>query len=227
MSENPYETPANYQPEPEEFPQGSGYSIYGPVRSLTALASFSKLMLIMNIVYVVGVEAYNYSDFYNENLDNDLMWQEGGAIDQIEYSLDLISYVILIFSALTICMWTSKAMANTWAIAKQRPTITPGWAAGWHFIPIASLWKPYQAMAEIWDGAFEGRTSKVIPLTWWVCWVISGILDLIASMERGDVDFTYLYLVSSVFTVFSALLLITTIDRITKYHHSILSNDVI
>jgi hypothetical protein len=27
---------------------------------------------------------------------------------------------------------------------------TPGWAVGWHFIPVACLWKPFCAMREIW-----------------------------------------------------------------------------
>ena len=52
-------------------------------------------------------------------------------------------------------------------------SISAGWAAGYFFIPIMNLWKPYQAMKEIWQGsdpdptvhAFSVRVPALLP--WW------------------------------------------------------------
>ncbi len=57
---------------------------------------------------------------------------------------------------------------------------TPAWAIGWFFVPIANLWKPYQALLEIWRASTgrEGwREFDSHPLlgVWWfmhlVCWM--------------------------------------------------------
>ena len=53
---------------------------------------------------------------------------------------------------------------------------SPGWAAGWFFVPIVYLWKPYYAMKEIWQGsdpdptvdAFNAPVSPLLPLWWWM-----------------------------------------------------------
>lgn len=62
---------------------------------------------------------------------------------------------------------------------------TPGWAAGWWFVPIANLFVPYKVVAEAWRasdpavprGSLQWRAGRVPALLgfWWACFVISGI----------------------------------------------------
>ena len=66
---------------------------------------------------------------------------------------------------------------------------TPGWAVGWNFIPIANLWKPYQAIKEIWvTSAGEHLTRHPPPwymLAWWLAWIGFQIVDRVS----GDCSF--------------------------------------
>ena len=59
---------------------------------------------------------------------------------------------------------------------------SPGWAVGWYFIPFANLWKPYQAMKEIWQASASPEhwesedRSWLLPL-WWTLWIVSNLLS--------------------------------------------------
>lgn len=67
-------------------------------------------------------------------------------------------------------------MKNTWAIQSHSSLITPGWAVGWYFIPLFSLWKPVAAVQQMRDAAFGG--SQGLNLTpWWLTWVLTCIID--------------------------------------------------
>ena len=77
--------------------------------------------------------------------------------------------------AIPVWIWMYRAMA----IAHERVpslTISPGWAVGWYFVPIASLWKPYEAMSEISEGSQSGAANwdeLVGSLIgwWWAMWL--------------------------------------------------------
>ncbi len=48
-------------------------------------------------------------------------------------------------------MWTYRAFARTPAVIGQTPEVSPGWAVGWYFVPIALYFKPYQALRDLWS----------------------------------------------------------------------------
>ena len=86
-------------------------------------------------------------------------------------------------------VWMHQASKNAHALRGQGLLITPGWAVGWWFIPIASLWKPYQALTEIWrasDPAVpagdESWRSRAVPGTfplWWALYLLSGMVSMV------------------------------------------------
>lgn len=83
----------------------------------------------------------------------------------------LSCYVIIAF-------WIHRMAANTRSlVGAGKMEYTPGWAVGWFFIPFANLWKPYQAMKEVWalnaDGGRRDAASAagvLLPL-WWFLWL--------------------------------------------------------
>lgn len=71
---------------------------------------------------------------------------------------------------------------------------TPGWAAGWFFVPFANLFKPYRAMREIYQASDPDRDddadeSALLSLhwsngsaptqmkLWWGSWILMSFLD--------------------------------------------------
>lgn len=135
----------------------------------------------------------------------------------------LISIVLGLGVVISICMWTSKSMINAWAAGDLTPTITPGWAAGWYFIPIAFLWKPYEAMREIWINLFGNNASRGLLLSWWIFWILNILTKSVTSVILKDgitsENYELYYSVSMVWVILrilAAILLIIVILKVTR-----------
>lgn len=109
----------------------------------------------------------------------------------------LVQLLLYIPTVVLFCMWAYRANANARALGASDLSVSPGWTVGWFFIPVAHLWKPYQAIAEV-DRAsgpddptdstswHRSRTSMVVHL-WWAAWVIGSIAVNISSRMIANV----------------------------------------
>jgi hypothetical protein len=60
-------------------------------------------------------------------------------------------------------------------------SISPPWAVGWYFVPIAFLWKPFQALRETWQVSAAPLAWVSVPVPnllrwWWGLWLSDSIL---------------------------------------------------
>jgi hypothetical protein len=84
---------------------------------------------------------------------------------------------IRLVAVVLFCVFMARANRNARAFGSPM-SITPGWAAGYFFVPVLFLWKPYQAMKEIWQGsdpdpkahAFSVRVPALLPW-WWALYI--------------------------------------------------------
>ena len=84
---------------------------------------------------------------------------------------------IWLITAILVLTWIHRANHNARQLGAAGMHFTPGWAVGWHFVPIAWFWKPYQAMTEIWRASrnpADWRDEPVSPLLrwWWILWIV-------------------------------------------------------
>ena len=93
----------------------------------------------------------------------------------------LLQFMTMMASFVFIGMWIYRAAWNGRVFAGARQLdFTPGWSVGWYFLPIANLWKPYQAMKEIWrasarpDKVDDAEVPGWLPL-WWLLWLAFSI----------------------------------------------------
>jgi hypothetical protein len=101
--------------------------------------------------------------------------------------LGLIALVSFLTSAILFLVWIHRANANARALGALGMEFTPGWCVGWWFIPIANLFKPYQAMREIYQASDpkqdnETWAASVVPSflgAWWATWIVGNILGQI------------------------------------------------
>ncbi len=113
---------------------------------------------------------------------------------------------------------------------------TPGWAILWYFIPIANLWKPYQAMKEIWKASADphdpgaAETSRLLPW-WWFLWILSNIVGQVlvrVGLAAKEVDAligaNLLMVVSDGLDIVLDLVLLAIIDRIWRMQMSRFAN---
>jgi hypothetical protein len=92
--------------------------------------------------------------------------------------------VMVIVCIILVGCWTYRASANAHSFSDEM-TISPGWAVGWYFVPIANLFKPYQAMREIWmashfRGNWHDEPTPPLLIAWWALWIITNILGNIS-----------------------------------------------
>jgi hypothetical protein len=79
------------------------------------------------------------------------------------YALSGVGWAILLLPGMVLFLvWIRRANINADALVRSRMEFTPGWAVGWFFVPFANLFKPYQAMAEI----YRASDPKADPDYW-------------------------------------------------------------
>jgi Domain of unknown function (DUF4328) len=160
----------------------------------------------------------------------------GGVIDLIgspdeplalAYTAILLgNFAVYIASVIVVAMWIHRGHANLHEAGITGLQFTPGWAVGWYFIPIANLFKPFQAMQELWNESHRvsGGFSAGAPghlNGWWGCWIVGNILGNVSTRmslmgDGGNVQVSLvLALGSSILTIGAAVLLIRIMREIT------------
>ena len=106
--------------------------------------------------------------------------------------LDLVpalDFVAILACFVLVGRWIYRVNANAHAVG-QEVSVTPGWAVGWYFVPLANLVMPYQAMRETWDASHEAaaleeeRETALLPW-WWGLWLVTNIISNVAAWSGG------------------------------------------
>ncbi|MBI1404164.1 MAG: DUF4328 domain-containing protein [Porphyrobacter sp.] len=138
----------------------------------------------------------------------------------------LANFVIFSASVIAVAMWIHRAHANLHEAGFEPLNFTPGWAVGWYFVPIANLFKPFQAMRELWNTSHGLADSYSAPApgnlpAWWGLWIAGNILGNISTRLEMMGDGSNLQvaivigLASSLCVIGSAWLLLGIIRAIT------------
>jgi lipid-A-disaccharide synthase-like uncharacterized protein len=99
--------------------------------------------------------------------------------------------VATLLGGLVALFWILRVSKNAHVLKGRPLTNSPMFAAlWWYIIPFMSLFKPVQAMGEIWDvsAADAGRRkeSRGVLAIWWTCFLVSGALGYVAVILRQD-----------------------------------------
>ncbi|CAM3944037.1 MULTISPECIES: DUF4328 domain-containing protein [Shewanella] len=154
---------------------------------------------------------------------------DGDANDQRQLGVAGLYFVVFIVSGIMILKWIYRANFNARQLGAKEMTFTPGWSVGYFFIPVLSLWKPYQAMNEIWQASHDpenwslnGFNSSVS--LWWLLWIVSNILGqaVYRFADRAEElqDFINANLVSQISEVVSILLAFATLKLINHIYRA-------
>jgi hypothetical protein len=153
------------------------------------------------------------------------------ANDMRQRIVEIVRLLVYFTTAVVFGRWIYRANANARALGADHMTFTPGWSVGWYFVPVASLWKPYQAMREIWlasknPGHSQAQSGDRIVGWWWVGWITSNILGNISfriSMAAKDVQTLStgsvvgsIHELFDVFAIALALVLVTRLSRMQR-----------
>jgi hypothetical protein len=142
--------------------------------------------IVANFFFVQGIR----DNWFNEPGQQT---QIGMMIDSVAPFIVVVFYIGYLAAIVMYCRFVYRAMKNLHLSYARGITISPFWAAGWNFVPIAFLWMPFQAMLQIWRGSKDPAHAQAdVPSIfgwWWTCWIGSMIVSQISAvMVRSPAD---------------------------------------
>jgi hypothetical protein len=192
-----------------------------------ATVVFGFVQLLATTLFYSSLEKYENGDF--------------SAVQSVQSNAYFVVGVTIIFSlsfllaAIAVPVWFYRAHDNL-KILKKKLNFTPGWAAGWFFVPFANLVYPAKVMKEIHNGtkvAYDTKNRKLslmpfagIVSLWWVTYIVSGIFaristSIIDDTQVGGFGNNYslsiiMFLISLILTLVSAICLNKLVNEITE-----------
>lgn len=158
-------------------------------RRLTQWLRWSLIALIVAYV-VTGVSEFAQLQLLHAIRDGSFtseaeMMSAANANDLRQTVLGIAAFIVIIGTIVMFGMWIHRMDSNIHALGARDLRFTPGWAVGWYFVPIANLWKPYQAMSEIWRASrnpagWQAESGGGLLRWWWFWWLASTFVDNIA-----------------------------------------------
>jgi len=192
-------------PHGDVLPAGAASS--SGFRDPGTLTRLLKLFLYLSIV--LGALSFVSALLVLSLLAGTLALGEVAGNDLIQQIIASSRGVNFLVVLVLFCIWTYRANHNARQLGAPDMQFTPGWAVGWYFIPIANLWKPYQAMREIWQASAnpahwqQQPRGPILPL-WWTLLLLSNVistaslrLSLRAQTASTDSDVILAWVVSA------------------------------
>lgn len=156
---------------------------YSYARDPRSLTSFLVVMLWISLgMGLVSI----LSDFAQLSLLNRPYTEaEALANDDRQTLIGTAGLLVFIVTGITFLRWTYRANLNCRGFGARDMRFTPGWSVGYYFIPIVNLFKPYQAMKEIWQVSHDPVDWKSVTAggwvdLWWGLWILSAIANQVA-----------------------------------------------
>jgi len=166
-----------------------------PLRDPTRLTRWLEGLLILSLaVHVVSILS-SFAQYSLLGLAGQTpvsQFQDLATSNDRRQQLIAVVYLVVALAVIVLfCCWIYRANCNARALGAVGMSFTPGWSVGWFFIPIASLWKPFQAMREIWKASIDPIRWQSLPTDpllgwWWAGFIVSNALGQIAfRMSEG------------------------------------------
>lgn len=123
--------------------------------------------------------------------DDDSLATQADTIDRITTMAGAVQFVLFVVSGILILIWINRANKNARALRAPGITITPGWAVGWYFVPLMNLFRPFQAMKELWHGSLalandSRRSEDGLLNIWWWSWLLGNIFANVGAGQSTD-----------------------------------------
>lgn len=184
------------------------------------------------VVAVVGiVSAYmEYSllqDYARDVFQSETAARAAGESNDLrQVTIFWTQATVYLVTAVLILKWIYRVTSNVQQLGATNMTFSPAMSVAWFFVPVMGLWKPYQAMLQIWKASCQPvnwKAAKGHPMvmTWWMLWlgtVFIGFTSLAMAHRASDmssaVDASLVEMMSDFATVLSTLAMLVLVKRI-------------
>ena len=193
-----------------------------------------SLITIISCSMQIGFLQNVQSGYYQSQLEIN---QAASANDMRHGSIGMAEVSVFVLSGIFILMWIYKAHKNAIEYGLNKE-FTAGWAVGSFFVPIINLFRPFQAMVELytcsespsnWKSSSSSNyyrslensmaSSPLLIRLWWALWMVSFFLG--QKFFRWDpegldewLNYTYFEIGNSVFDIILTIVFIVVIKKV-------------
>lgn len=173
------------------------------------------IWIVLTIEIITCVSNYFQLNLLQTILDGGFISpMEADSNDTRQQMIAIVFLIAYIISAVTFIQWFRRAYFNLHTLVKGLSN-TEGWAAGAWFVPIVSLFKPYQIMSEMSEktkglikkhdlnSGFNDNSSSSVGI-WWALFIINNIVGQI--IFRLPIDTVEEIIVSTNVDMYSVLI---------------------
>ena len=193
-----------------------------PYRQTQTIAN--KAVFGLQAHVMLAVLTFFTEVWYLAAVDERFLTDEMHPVEWVEGSLALAYFAVLFWTVVCYSRWKHRSYRNLPALGCTDMRTNAGWAVGTYFVPILNLFRPYQAMKDIYNGSRSEPVKTNVPLIngWWAAWIVMGVANRLAMRLAGRAESvvelqsaTVAALVAEAVTAVGAVLLIKLITRIT------------
>ena len=160
------------------------------------LVTLLWVSLIVQMISMIST-VFQYLLLRHVSQGNMISMETAQANDLREQAIAILYLIVFIITAVFFIRWFRRGFFNMSQIHSNM-SASDGWTAGSWFIPIYSLYRPYQLMKEMFEvaqGWFNGKKEEGFKhnlelnkvSVWWTFWIISSILgQIVFRMSRGE-----------------------------------------
>jgi Domain of unknown function (DUF4328) len=195
-------------------------------RNPTSLTRVLQVLLAALIALSVAAFLSNLAEY--QLLQSTYTEADAAANDTRQGIIGGLYLVVFVATIIVFGRWIYRANGNARALGASGMEFTPGWSVGWYFIPVACLWKPFQAMREIWNASknpmqWQSEPTDHILRWWWFGWItrhILGQVHLRVTLAAHDLAAlsaaSVIGAIDDAFHVFATALALVLITRISR-----------
>jgi uncharacterized protein DUF4328 len=175
--------PVTEQADPNPY-RSPGAKVDASDAPLSARTRSTKgMLLIYGAVAVLSVVLEVFSYVYLGQLASGvrLAGISPELFDRATRILAFSQLAVFLVTGVLILRWIYRARKCVDGLSAVGLRFSPGWSIGWYFIPFANLWKPFQAMNEIWKAscapqAWSQQPTPGLLRWWWTLWLLASFL---------------------------------------------------
>lgn len=136
---------------------------------IAAASTFSEITLLREMEEVLQ----------NEGRLPDPILRRADASDARQSAIGFAQMGAMIVTGVVFLVWVHRSSRNAHAL-EHGLTYSPGWSVGYYFVPIFNLFRPYQAMREIYQAStpgvrdFKSASTGLLPV-WWTLWIVASV----------------------------------------------------
>ncbi len=206
---------------------------YKPISDLSSWVQ--AIFFISALVAAVSI----VSGFMQASLINDALngryitLAQATANDDREALIGWIAFGVFLFCAIMFLIWVHRANKNLHSFKNPVLRFSPGWSVGWFFVPIMSLFRPYQVVNEISKASnpdidpnlnlLDSLPASAIVGLWWAFFLISNWVGQIAfryilnNKTASDLlNSTYAYMVSDAVNLVGLIITLIMVRKISQ-----------